>query len=154
MKEKKKKKSEEPLRRVKIQDQTQQTYLTAFLLVIMTLGIFATQQNKGPESAVALFNYAVQNHDSNTVKSLTASTAYPTSASILNEEVSHFFILNAEYESGLVRHKDGYDFVELIYDFPNGKHLLTVWVVSKTSSGWKIHPDKTIELWKNSLGLF
>ena len=82
MDQKKEKKREEPLRRVKIHDETRQTYLTGLLLVIVTLGIFITQQNKGPESAVALFNYAVQNHDPKMVKSLTAPTAYPLSASI------------------------------------------------------------------------
>ena len=138
----------------KIEDQSARTFIAAIFLVVLTLGIFATQQNKGPEGAVALFNYAVQNHDFKAARALSAPSPYPTSLVLLEEEVSHFFRLGAEYESGTVSHKDGYDFVELVYDFPNGNHILTVWVASKGKSGWKIHPDKTIELWKESFGIF
>lgn len=129
-------------------------WLAAFALAAVTLGVFATLHDYGPESAIRRFHVASVRGDLNELSRVTAQSPNSPSVLKLRQWVGTMHQLGAHYQ--LLRidrqtiDRDSSDaLAALLYNTPGQENWGMVWIVSKRNSVWKVDADRTANLARN-----
>ncbi len=114
----------------------------ATALAAATLGVFATFQNYGPESAVRRFHHAVANGDARELAQVVEGSANTSAVRDLSRFVTEALVASgASY--GIVTSERTPTQVAMLARYSN--HPPIVWVVMKARDRWRIDPYLTLQ---------
>jgi hypothetical protein len=127
-------------------------YLAAAALAVVTLFVFGTLQDYGPESAIRRFHHAIATNNLDELQQVTEQPATSSNvrqivqtAAIVAQGVP-YRIMKMDRSSNEVR-------AAVVYTLPYGRQAAVVFVVDKEGRSWKIDADKTVTVLKDSLGI-
>jgi hypothetical protein len=119
-------------------------WLTAFLLSLVTIFVFGSLQNYGPDSTVRKFHQAAKELDRNGAAQLVfpdfdSSSTYELwtyMTSLLANDRTEYKITHYKREANQAANV-------VRYQFPNGEQGALMWVVNRIDGTWKIDTRKT-----------
>ncbi len=119
-------------------------WLTSILLSLITIFIFGTLQNYGPESTVSKFHQAARELDREQASQL----VNPGLESAPTQELWRFFagfMANGRTEYRQVHYERQANQAAIVvqYRFPNGEQRSLIWVVKRQGGKWLIDTRET-----------
>lgn len=128
--------------------------VAASTLALITLFVFYTLQDVGPESAIRRFHMAVLQGNRSEIDALASQGANaPTTQWLESKVVNAIAVLHARYQ---VMHMDRSDTsvgAEVAYVLPNGSTMPMYWIIEKDRGRhqWRVNADRTYEITVSTL---
>lgn len=119
-------------------------WLTSILLSLLTLSVFGTLRNYGPDSVVRRFHMAVLDHDQKQAATLVEPDFDSAPTEELWMNVSAIMTqYNASYEIQNVIRKPNESILVVRYQYPNGERQSLIWDVVRRDGAWVIDTRAT-----------
>ena len=120
-------------------------WLTAILLSLVTIFVFGSLQNYGPDSTVRKFHQAAAELDRNGAAALVAPDFDSSATQDLWTSLTSLLANGrTEYQITHYQRKANQAAIVVRYRFPNGEARTLVWVVSRIEGKWKIDTRETL----------
>jgi hypothetical protein len=120
-------------------------WLTAVLLSLVTIFVFGSLQNYGPDSTVRQFHQAAAELDRNGAAALVSPDFDSSSTQMLWRELNTLLANGkTEYQISHYQRKANQAAIVVRYRFTNGEARTLVWVVSRMDGKWKIDTRETL----------
>lgn len=124
------------------------TLLTAFILSVVTLGVFASSKDQGPESTVRRYHEAILKQSEEEMKKL---IEMPDSQGTneLNINIQELLNRSRTVELGRTYTRGRESHVDVYYHLASSNTVVAVrYVVVKTRHRWKVDSNQTLSLRK------
>ena len=128
-------------------------WIPAFLLVALTLLVFGTLRDFGPESALRKFHIAAANDDFRGMAAVSAPNSSGQAIEALRDRIAQFAILGARYEVLHVTRRKEMAVAEVGYVNPrSGAIVSALFVLKRRPFGWQVDPEASIALMEQAIG--
>ncbi len=133
---------------------TRRAILASALLAVLTVFVFSTLRNYGPDTAVRRYHQALLEQDLNEVQRYTVGSVQSSSSRALINEVLPILIQGGSFQIGRrTAQKDPrIVFTEVMYTRRDRQKIGMVFVAERTELGWKVNADKTLYVLVKALG--
>ncbi len=129
------------------------SYLSAAALAVVTLFVFGTLQDYGPESAIRRFHHAIATNNPDELQQVTEQPLSSKSVQSIYQAAGQFVVRGIPYRIMKMDRDKGEVRAAVVYSLGNGKQAAVVFVVDKINHAWKIDADKTLTILRDSLGV-
>jgi len=127
--------------------------VAAAILSILTLSVFAVQQNNGPESAVQRFHEGLQQGDARAVAAVSFQSLDDPSFTELGSRVTMLMRAGAQVQLVHIERKDNAAIVHVSYSLPKQRLVTYIpFAALRLRGAWMVDSRKTLELMRE-LGL-
>ncbi|BBO23321.1 MAG: hypothetical protein AMXMBFR19_05480 [Chthonomonadaceae bacterium] len=126
----------------------------SIVLAGLTLAVFATLQDYGPESAVRRFHEAALNGDSRAMGRVVTSDSSEGAVSLLASRVLELARSGGRYQLLGIERGPGSARAEVAYVFPyRGLVISMLWSVRKEGRSWRVDADETLRNLPRAVGV-
>ncbi|MBS1717314.1 MAG: hypothetical protein JSS72_06250 [Armatimonadetes bacterium] len=126
--------------------------LVALILAVVTVGVFWSLRNYGPESAIREFHEAILLNDPREFEHVCLDVQSPATQ-VLALRVSSLIRRGATYRLIRVDRSPRKVFADAQYVLPNGFRVQLIFVVQKDLHQWKINTDESERIVRESFGM-
>jgi len=120
-------------------------WVTSALLSLVTLFVFGSLRNYGPDSVIRQFHMAAVEHNAGSAAALVTPDLDSASSQELWMNVSAFLNqYGASYEIQNVYRQPSEEILVVQYKFPAGERRSLPWVVVRKGGVWKIDSNRTV----------
>ena len=118
--------------------------VSAISLSVFTLGIFAIQQNYGPDSAVRRFEAAVRAKDWRALQTTVFDPVDSFPVGYLVETIQRIQASGASLHTVRTNREGKSASVQTSIDLPDGQAISMVWQVSRQGGAWRVDAAGTL----------
>ncbi len=123
-----------------------ETLLVCVLFGAMVLAVFWRSYDKGPISTVRRFHEAVRSQDVMTLQKVVDADTDARGLNVLVTQTRLLLERNATFEVAGMDTSANQVRAAVIYHLPHEAPVVTVWVLDKQRSIWRVNPFKTVSL--------
>jgi hypothetical protein len=128
-------------------------YLAAGVLALLTIAVFYSLQDYGPESAIRRFHAAIVRGDREELQRVTEQKLDSQNVARLAVQVQAFMQEGFRYQLLRMQRSPSQVRAAVVYTAPDHQVFPMIWVVEKTGRVWKVDADKTATIMRDSLGI-
>ncbi len=120
-------------------------YLAAVLLAAITLFVFGTLRDYGPESAVRRFHDAVSHHDAADLAKVAIEPIDSSSVQTLVGWIGQLDKMSVSAPQLAAERREPNQVSEVtLFHLQYGQEAPIVWIVVRSTSGWKVNAQETV----------
>lgn len=125
--------------------------LAALLLAAVTLAVFSTEYNNGPESTIRRFHAAAQRGQPFLLPELVVEDAREPVVGALYVRIVEYLAAGVRYRVLRTVRNGPVALTEVLYASPTGETNTMIWVVKRVDGEWRIDVGETVTVLRRAL---